>query len=55
MNKEELEKQIEKLEDRIFFHEMKDHWTKEDFKLADEMELELSVLKKELKSNASIN
>ena len=48
MTKEELQTQIKHLEDRIFYHEMKDHWTQEDFDLADEMELELSILKEKL-------
>lgn len=48
MNKEKLEEQINKLEDQIFYHEMKDHWTKEDFDLAEELELELSILKEKL-------
>lgn len=48
MTKEELQKQIERLEDRLFYHKMKDHWTKEDFDYADEMELELSILKEKL-------
>lgn len=47
--KEFFEKQIKKLEDKIFYHEMKDHWTKEDFDLAHEMEQELMVLKEKLK------
>lgn len=48
MNNEKLQTQIKRLEDRIFYHEMKDHWTKEDFDLAEEMELELSILKEKL-------
>lgn len=48
MTKEELQKQIERLEDRLFYHKMKDHWNKEDFDYADEMELELSILKEKL-------
>lgn len=47
--KEFFEKQIKKLEDRIFYHEMKDHWTREDFDLANEMEQELMVLNEKLK------
>lgn len=47
--KEFFEKQVEKLEERIFYHEMKDNWTKEDFDLANEMEQELMVLKERLK------
>lgn len=47
--KEFFEKQIKKLEDKIFYHEMKDHWTREDFDLAHEMEQELMVLKEQLK------
>lgn len=48
LQKNFLKKQIKRLEDRIFYHEMKDHWTKEDFDLAEEMELELSILKQKL-------
>lgn len=53
MSNEELQKnffkkQIKRLEDRLFYHKMKDHWTKEDFDYADEMELELSILKEKL-------
>lgn len=47
--KEFFEKQVEKLEERIFYHEMKDNWTKEDFDLANEMEQELMVLNEKLK------
>ena len=48
MTKEELQKQIKELEDKIFIHEMKDRWDKHDFDLSDEMELELSILKKKI-------
>lgn len=45
MTLEELEKEIKHLEDYIFYHKMIDRWTKEDFELAEKMELELSILK----------
>ena len=48
MKKEEIKKEIEKLEERIFYHEMKDHWTDADFKLANDLELELAILKQRL-------
>ena len=48
MTKEELQKQIKRLEDKVFYHEMKDVWTNKDFDLAEEMELELSILKQKL-------
>lgn len=51
----DLEKEIKELEDRIFYHEMKDHWTKEDFELARDLELELSILKKKVKNNGNNN
>ena len=51
----DLEKEIKELEDRIFYHKMKDNWTKEDFDLARDLELKLSILKKKVKNNASIN
>lgn len=37
--------QIKKLEERIFLLDMKDNWTKEDFDLMQELELELQILK----------
>ena len=51
MNKKKqfFEKQIKNLEDKIFYHEMKDNWTKDDFDLAREMEQELMALKEKLK------
>ena len=54
MSKDELLIKITELNERIFYHEMKDHWTKEDFDLAEEMELELAILKEKLK-NANNN
>lgn len=48
MTKEQILERIKELEEKIFIHEMKDHWDKHDFDLADEMELELSILKKKI-------
>lgn len=50
MTKEELQEQIKQLEDRIFYHDMIDHWDREDYDISREMELELSILKEKLKS-----
>lgn len=48
MTKEQILERIKELEEKIFMHDMKDHWDKHDFDLADEMELELSILKKKI-------
>lgn len=48
MKNEEIKKEIEKLEERIFYHEMKDHWTQQDFKLAKKLEQDLMILKEKL-------
>lgn len=48
MKKEEIKKKIKQLEEQIFYHEMKDNWTKDDFELAEKLELELKSLKESI-------
>ena len=50
MTRQEIEKQIEELEDRKFYHAMKDRWNKEDYKRNDDLNKQLRELKKELKN-----
>ena len=48
MNIDELLKKQEEIEDRIFYLDMKDRWTKEDFDLNDELHLELKIIKERI-------
>jgi len=48
MTKEEILKKIDELEEDIFYHEMKDRWNNEDFKLNDKYKKELKELKEKL-------
>ena len=41
----ELQRKIEKLEESLFYVNMIDHWTKEDFQLYDKYSKEISELK----------
>lgn len=50
MTKQEILNRIEKLEDRYFYLNMKDHWTEADYEREYELRCELYDLKKELKA-----
>ena len=45
---EEIKKQIEELEDRLFFLNMKDRWTMQDREREMQLNLQLANLKKQL-------
>ena len=45
---EEIKKQIEELEDRLFFLNMKDRWTMQDREKEMQLNLQLANLKKQL-------
>lgn len=46
MNKQEIEKRIEKLENDRFFLNMKDRWNFNDYRRDDELKKEIKNLKK---------
>lgn len=48
MNKQEIEKRIEELENRRFFLQMKDYWNFNDYRQDDELKEEIKNLKKML-------
>ncbi len=48
MSREEILKQIEDIERREFFLQMKDRWSQEDYKLSDKHHEEIRELKKKL-------
>lgn len=48
MSREEILKQIEDIERREFFLQMKDRWSQEDYKLSDKHYEEIRELKKKL-------
>ena len=48
MSREEILKQIEDIEKREFFLQMKDRWSQEDYKLSDKHHEEIRELKKKL-------
>lgn len=50
MKKNELIKKLEELENRKFYHEMKDRWSREDFDYAYNLEREIREVKKELEN-----
>lgn len=49
MNKEEIKKQIEELEDKLWLHNMIDHFTLEDIRIRDDLSNEISRLRSELR------
>ena len=48
MSREEILKQIEDIEEREFFLQMKDRWSQEDYRLSDKHHEEIRELKKKL-------
>lgn len=50
MTRQETEKQIEELENRKFYLNMKDRWSREDYKRNDDLNKQLRELKEELKN-----
>ena len=50
MTRKQIEKQIEKLENRKFYLNMKDRWNREDYKRNDDLNKQLRELKEELKN-----
>ena len=50
MTKEQINKQIEALEERKFYLNMKDRWNREDYKKNDDLNKQLRELKEELKN-----
>lgn len=50
MTRKQIEEQIEKLENRKFYLNMKDRWNREDYKRNDDLNKQLRELKEELKN-----
>lgn len=53
MNKEEIKKQIEKLEYDLWLHNMIDHFTLEDIRYRDDLSNKISRLRSELREMES--
>ena len=49
MNKEELEKRLEEIENSLFYLNMKDHWMPEDYSYKHSLECERIDVKRKLK------
>lgn len=49
MSKAELEKELQSVEDSIFYLEMKDRWTDEDYRYKNQLEIQRADLKRMLK------
>ena len=49
MSKEEIEKRIESVENSLFYLDMKDRWSPEDYSYNHSLECELADLKRMLK------
>lgn len=50
MTRKQIEEQIEKLENRKFYLNMKNRWNREDYKRNDDLNKQLRELKEELKN-----
>ncbi len=48
MTKQEIQKKIDELENRIFIHEMKDRWNERDWEIHYQQKAELKALRKML-------
>lgn len=48
MEKEEILKLIDELEDKRFYLDMKDHWERKDYDLMDQYDKEIHILKERL-------
>ena len=52
MTKEEILKEIDKLEDKRFFLDMKDSWERKDYDTMEEYDKQIHILKEELERRA---